>query len=338
MKKLTALLLALTLFFALVLAGCSASNETQEANKTPSNLTPVKVAYFGGGLCDAPFYAAYEKGFFKKNGLDAELVKVDFNTLKEGVATGKVAAVTTSWGSLKAVEQGLNLKVTAGLHAGCVQGVAAKDSPINTPADLKGKRIGVEAIGGQPMTTLIRELTRLGIDPERDVSWKAYPSPQLQQALEKGEIDAYVTWDPIPEIALQEGKVKRIFSTAASAPYNQEYCCYLGINGDLVKKDPQTAAALTRAILEGAEWAREHPQELAALALEKGYISGDSELNARLIQNYHYAPGWDVKDQLTNIARELKKAGVFEAGTDVEKFVNDTFVPLAGVALEKKGS
>ena len=49
-------------------------------------------------------------------------MKVDFDTLKEGVATGKIDAVQVTAGELKPVEQGLDIKVHArrphGLHPG----------------------------------------------------------------------------------------------------------------------------------------------------------------------------------------------------------------------------
>jgi len=55
-------------------------------------------------------------------------------------------------------------------------------------ADLKGKTIGVDAIGGGPMIALSIALRSAGLDPQKDVQWKAYPGPQLDQAIANGEI------------------------------------------------------------------------------------------------------------------------------------------------------
>jgi len=38
--------------------------------------------------CEAPIYAAYEKGFFKEEGLEPELVKCNWSTYKDALALG----------------------------------------------------------------------------------------------------------------------------------------------------------------------------------------------------------------------------------------------------------
>src|SRR5512145_1022055 len=46
---------------------------------TAPKLGKVKIAY-SGGACEAPTFIAYEKGFFAQEGLEPELLAVDFNT------------------------------------------------------------------------------------------------------------------------------------------------------------------------------------------------------------------------------------------------------------------
>src|SRR5437899_11643272 len=56
----------------------------KNASKEPVKLT---VAYLGL-TCEAPIFVAYEKGFYKEEGLDVKLVKTDWDGLREGLGQG----------------------------------------------------------------------------------------------------------------------------------------------------------------------------------------------------------------------------------------------------------
>src|SRR5689334_17026887 len=87
-KTRTALLAAGCLLLAgaaaLVAAGCHGSGDTKSG---PAAKTKVKVAYLGL-TCEAPIFVANEKGFFAEEGLDAELVRTDWDGLREGLGLG----------------------------------------------------------------------------------------------------------------------------------------------------------------------------------------------------------------------------------------------------------
>src|SRR5580704_11272357 len=111
---------------------------------------PLKVAYLGL-TCEAPIFVAQEQGFFKEEGLDVELVKTDWDGLREGLGLGRFDANhTLIMYLLKPIEQGLDIKITGGIHTGCLRVQAGAKSEIKSPADLKGKKIGVPTHLGSP--------------------------------------------------------------------------------------------------------------------------------------------------------------------------------------------
>ena len=57
----------------LLVSGCNKNSSTVR------NSNKVRVGYIGL-TCEAPIYAAYEKGFFKEEGLEPELVKCNWAT------------------------------------------------------------------------------------------------------------------------------------------------------------------------------------------------------------------------------------------------------------------
>jgi NitT/TauT family transport system substrate-binding protein len=331
MKKLVALMVAGALILSLGVTGCSQKKNDSAASTSTKKLenVSVRIGHYGG-TCEAPVYIAYEKGFFKARGLNVELVKTNFDTLKEGIGTGKIDAVQASPGLFKPIEQGLNIKLTNGIHTGCIQAVVPVNSTIQSVKDLKGKNIGVDAIGGVPQVFLSIELGKARIDPAKDVTWKAYPGAQLQQAMDKGELDAYATWDPFPQLSIDSGKARKIFgnSHASGAEANQ-FCCFVGINGNIVKNKPDVAKAITDAIEEGAAWVGAHPQEAAQLAVDRKYIDGDVATNAKLLASYEFINDPSrAKASVTTILNAMKEQNILDKTTDVSDFANKVFVDL----------
>ena len=59
---------------------------------------------------------------------------------------------------LKPIEQGLDVKITGGVHSGCLRVQAGASSEIKTAADLKGKKIGIPTMGSPPFLFASRVL------------------------------------------------------------------------------------------------------------------------------------------------------------------------------------
>ena len=146
----------------------------------------LKVAYIGL-TCEAPIFVAQEKGFYKEEGLDVELVKTDWDGLQAGLGTGRFDANhTLIMYLLKPIEQGLDVKITGGIHTGCLRIQAGANSDIKTVEDLRGKTIGVPApIGSPPYLFASRVLAAHGIDPsmeKKEVIWVPIQGGALEAA------------------------------------------------------------------------------------------------------------------------------------------------------------
>lgn len=140
-------------------------------------------------------------GFYAQEGLDVEI---------QTVAGSAVAVNLLAAGRADFTTHG-----TAGLFSGVDKGVAMKgfisqipdyflsiavdrDGPIATLADLKGKVIGVPAMGGSPMVIAQSALRNLGWDTAKDVSFIAVGTgvPALE-ALKRGRVQALVSFDSV---------------------------------------------------------------------------------------------------------------------------------------------
>src|ERR1700726_2082979 len=116
-------LITIAAFWALILIGCNKNSSTPATAE--GYLTKVRVGYIGI-TCEAPIFSAIEKGFFREEGLEVELVKCEWSKYKDVLALGGFDITHhLIMYFLKPIEQGLDIKFTAGIHRGCLRGQTA---------------------------------------------------------------------------------------------------------------------------------------------------------------------------------------------------------------------
>lgn len=132
-----------------------AGGDTHPALRLPQPYK-IKLAINKSAVCLAPVAVAEQQKIFSKYNLDVEFVNFGNSTdvLLEAIATGKAdAGVGMALRWLKALEQGFDVKLTAGTHGGCLNLLTAKDSPFGGLESLKGQTIGVTDMAGPDKTS-----------------------------------------------------------------------------------------------------------------------------------------------------------------------------------------
>jgi NitT/TauT family transport system substrate-binding protein len=286
-----------------------------------------------GLTCEAPIFSAVEKGFFKEEGLEVELVKCDWRNYKDVLALGGYDVTHhLIMYFLKPLEQGLDVKFTGGIHRGCLRVQAAVNGPIRSVKDLRGKRIGVPGMGTPPFIFANRVLGANGIDPSREITWLVFPAGELGLALDKGEVDAIANSEPIGSMLVAQGKVKNIADQATDMPYADEYCCAVIVNGKFLARNPKASAAATRALLKAAKWVETNPRAAAELSVKAKYLASTVDHNTVSISHLRYVPIVSgAKSAVQAAAAEMKRAGMLKRTTDTEQLAAQAFVQLEGV-------
>src|SRR4249920_2728665 len=158
-------------------------------------LTKMVVAYASISPRVAPLWAAQEQGFFKKNGIEAELIFVrGAPTLVAALTSGDMQiGYTGGTAVLGASVAGVDLKILAVLTNRVTYDLVARPN-IKTTEELRSKRFGVTSIGGTLWMAAVLGLEHVGIDPIRDDIRFLVIGDQvvITQALEDGRIDATV--------------------------------------------------------------------------------------------------------------------------------------------------
>ncbi len=289
-----------------------------------------------GAVCLAPVPIAIEYGFFQKHNLDVELVNYSGSTdqLLEAIATGKSDAglgMALRW--LKPLEQGFDVKIAAGTHGGCMRVLTRTSSSVEKLADLKGKIVAVGDLAGPDKNFFSIQLAKLGIDPNKDVDWRAYPGNLLNLAVEKGEVQAFLASDPLAHLWLKDSQYKEVASNL-DGEYRDKSCCILGLRGSLVREEPQVARAITQALLDAAMFTAQNPDK-AAKSFQpyapKAATLADLEAMARYHTHHHHPVGDVLKRELKGYADDLKTVSVFKPSTDTAKFAEKIYVDVFGV-------
>ncbi len=321
---------ALLLCAGAALTSCGKKTATTEV----VNSKKVKIGYIGL-TCEAPIYTAYEKGFFKEEGLEPELVKCSWAAYKDNLALGSYDITHhLVMYFLKPIEQGLNVRFLGGVHTGCLRVQTGVNSPIKKIQDLKGKRIGVPGMGTPPFVFANRVLGTNGVDPSTEIEWKVFPAGELGLALSKGEVDAVANAEPIGTLLIADGRARNIpgMDEATDEPYASEYCCEIIANGKWIDANPDTAARATRAILKGAVWVQQNPKAAAQMAVDKKYLASTVELNTVALSRLKYIPSVALAEQtLYSAAREMKEAKMLAPTTDTDALAKKAFRHLDGV-------
>ncbi|MET4256132.1 NitT/TauT family transport system substrate-binding protein [Bradyrhizobium sp. S3.12.5] len=296
----------------------------------------LKLSWNAGAVCLAPLPVAIEHGFFQKQNLDVELVNYSGSTdqLLEAIATGKSDAglgMALRW--LKPLEQGFDVKIAAGTHGGCMRVLSRADSGVTKLADLKGRSVAVGDLAGPDKNFFSIQLAKLGIDPNKDVDWRAYPGNLLNVAVEKGEVQAFLSGDPLAYLWLKDTQYKEVASNL-DGDYRDKSCCIVGLRGSLVREEPQVARAITQALLDAAMFTSQNPS-LAVKSFQpyapKAATLADIEGMVRYHTHHHHPTGEVLKRELKAYADDLKSVQVFKQSTDTTKFAERIYVDVFSV-------
>ena len=106
--------------------------------------------------------------------------------------------------AIQAASRGEPVALVAALGNKCSALVVRRGDGIGDVAGLKGKRIGY--VPGTMHEILLREaLTRAGLEPRRDVVLLRVDFFDMGTALARGDIDAYLSGEPLPTLARRQG-------------------------------------------------------------------------------------------------------------------------------------
>ncbi len=170
-----------------------------------SGAETVKIAIPSTTQAVLPFTIARDKGYYRAEGLDVELILMSAPTASRALLSDDVAVATVGGAGLPPVLRGSPCKFLFTTYNRAMFWLFAKPE-IRDVRGLKGKRIGVSGIGSGP-DSLLREILRQnGVDANRDVAVLSLGvMPTIFAGLQAGTVDAAMLSPPVTFKAEEAG-------------------------------------------------------------------------------------------------------------------------------------
>jgi len=168
-----------------------------------------------------------------------------------------------------AIDAGEPITIVGGEHVGCFE-VFAREG-IRSIADLKGKNVGVQAIGSSQHVFLSIIAAHVGLDPTKDIHWVTSTSPKPMELFADGKIDAFLGLPPEPQELRGRNVGRVIVNSVLDRPWSQYFCCVMGVNRAYMRKYPVATKRVLRAIVKAADLCASEPTRVARQIVDAGF-------------------------------------------------------------------
>ncbi len=286
-----------------------------------------------------PLTIAEQKGYFKAEGLDVEILDFPGGARAlQALIGGSVDVVSGAYEhtiTQQAKGQNIEALVLQGKYAGIVLGMPkAKAAAYKGPADLKGLKIGVTAPGSSTNMFVNILLARAGLKPDAASFIGVGATAGAVAIMKKGEIDAISNLDPVISMLEADGTIVPVIDTRTAKGmadvYGGAYAAgSIYVPVEFAKKNPATAQAVANAMVRALRFIQTSTPDQIVDAVPKEYYTDRAQYKAALERNLESFrhDGAIGMDAAQNVYRDLKTfdPGLQNATVDLAKTFNMAF-------------
>ncbi|MGE5305688.1 MAG: ABC transporter substrate-binding protein [Alphaproteobacteria bacterium] len=218
---------------------------------------PVRAAYPSANVQFLPAFVSLEKGFYKREGLDAELISVrSAVTAVQALLGNQIHFILTVGPQMPAIWEGSDIILLA-QQVGRPTFSLIVTPDIQKVTDLKGKKIGV-SFGGSTFagTKALLEINKIS---DKDVQYINIPgSTPKVAAMKQGLIAAALLAPPADYLAVRAG-FRRLVNLADV--FKDTAFTGLAATGKTIRENPQFVKRMVRAIVRGVYHTRDNPED-----------------------------------------------------------------------------
>ncbi len=337
-KKILALMLTVFLLGG-VLSGCGekASDDSSTDTKPASNiqneqtdnkdtnenkeLKKIKIGYLASPG-HVLYFVAKEKGYFKEEGLDAELFL--FTNSGEGLNAIKAGKVDVgSFGTaapLTFISKGTEFTIFGGqqTEGHGIVALPEKAKELTSLESFKGKTVATVrlATGDVIFRGALKEA---GIDWKTDLKINELDSPAaVLEAVKKGSVDAGIVWTPFIKLGEKQGLQIVKYSGDLVKMHT---CCRQVALTSKIKEDPKYYEKFQAALIKAYKFYQENQDETVDIISKYAKVDKDIIKAETYSGHIHSIPDPD-KDGVVKFWELINKSGYITSDLKIENYVD----------------
>lgn len=231
-----------------------------------------------------PLWVAQKRGFFKQEGLEAEIIRTNANVGLAALLSGNIDYVTLFSSVVRAAIQGVPARVVSATVDKPNQTIISR-AGFKTVKDLKGKRVAIGSYGDQTDLVTRMIFKHFGMDPDKDLTVIPAGDQRSRLAMLQSSLVEGAVVDPY-------GLEKLGFNIAARA---YELFTFpssgLGVNLRKIKENPDVIKRTIKAVIRAARYIRTNQEGAIQVWLastksdRESAVAGIDSFAARLSDN-----------------------------------------------------
>jgi len=226
-------------------------------------LQKVTISYSSSGITSIEFFIAKEKGFFREEGLEPQLVQMSANLAIAAGVTGDLTGLSSIGSAIRAVQRsGVPLRaVSVSLRRPLFWLIARPE--YKSVKDLKGKIMGIVTVGGSQHTAARKLLALNGLDPDKDITaLQAGEESRQLQALATNAIQASAISPPWVLLGRDKFKMNILDSSIHKFASIQNG---LAVNIKTLQEKPDLVKKMLRAKAKAGRYLEQNEKEVSQM-------------------------------------------------------------------------
>ena len=227
-----------------------------EARKVTLSYSAISMTWF-------PVKVAIEKGFFRSEGLEPQLIQMNGNVATVALANNHVDFSLNISPVLNGAMQGLGTKLVAALNSRPFFSLVVRPE-INNAADLRGKVLAVSSFGNTQAILTEKHLQHFGLKKGEYQLLAMGATPARVAAMEKNIVQGSLM--PLPTNVQMENRGYRLLGNTAEIVAHP--IAGLGVHEDKIKKDPDLIKRVIRATLRSLQLLQNSPKDTVKILMD----------------------------------------------------------------------
>ena len=251
--------------------------------------TELKVGFIPI-TCATPLIMAEPLGFYKKYGLNVEVLKASGWAMIRDLALNKQTDATHMLTPMPlAISMGIGSQSAPFIMPAVenINGQAitlhTKHKGVQSVKEMKGFKFAVPFDYSMHNFLLRYVLAEGGLDPDKDVQIRVLPPPEMVANLRANNLDGYLGPDPFNQRAVFEGF--GVIYMLSKDIWDGHPCCAFSCSKEFATASPNSFKALLKAIIDATEYAanKANRKEIAKAIAPKNYLNQPEEVLEQIL-------------------------------------------------------